>query len=96
MGKSTLEMVGKLLAEDAKTISKQREAADKGKGYYGGISPDYNESLTIRKADAGGMIVCWYGPNGSRDIIVKDADEAAGVIKKFFEGTDAESEDDGE
>ncbi len=84
MGKSTLDMVGKLLAEDHKTAEAQAKNRDKG-NYIGGPS-EVGEELRIRKADAGGMIVCWYGPNGSRDIIVKDASEAAAVIKKFFAG----------
>ncbi len=95
MVKSTMDMVGKILAEDDKTAAAQRKRADKGDGYYGGpVSVgDYRERIEFKKADAGGMIACWYGPNGSRDIVVKDADEAADVLKKFFSG---ESDDDSE
>ncbi len=94
MGKSTVEMVGKLLAEDMATAEKQRKAADKGNGYMSGPSSEVGENISFRKADAGGMIACWYGPNGSRDIIVKDADEGAAVLKKFFSDSgDSDSED---
>ncbi len=96
MVKSTMDMVGKILAEDDKTAAAQRKRADKGEygGPYLSSGPsDYRERIEFKKADAGGMIACWYGPNGSRDIVVKDADEAADVLKKFFSG---ESDDDSE
>ncbi len=88
MGKSTLDMVGKLLAADKATAKKQQEMADKGKGYIGSMEREVGENISFRKADAGGMIACWYGPNGSRDIIVKDAKEGAAVLQKFFAGSD--------
>ncbi len=86
MGKSTLDMVGKLLAADRKTAEENSKKAAKG-AYISGPS-EVGEEIRFRKADAGGMIACWYGPNGSRDIIVKDAKEGAAVLQKFFAGSD--------
>ncbi len=87
----TLKMVGKLLAEDKATAAKQSKASEKGHGYAMGPS-EVGENISFRKADAGGMIACWYGPNGSRDIIVKDAKEGAAVLQKFFSGSDGDTE----
>lgn len=86
MGKSTMEMVDKILAEDAKTAAAQKKRVEKGDGaLYPMAVGEYRERIEVKKADAGGMIVCWYGPNGSREVIAKDAAEAAAVIEKYFE-----------
>lgn len=90
---STMKTMAKLLAQDRETISAQEKSAAKGNGYMSSPSMDFGESITIKKADAGGMILCWYGPNGSRDIIVKTAAEAAPLIEQFFKDA---SEDDAE
>ncbi len=86
MGKNTLDMVDKILNEDKATYEAQKKRREKGDGgeCYPMPVGDYRERLEIKKADAGGMILCWYGPNGSREVIVKDASEAVPIIEKFF------------
>ena len=96
MAKNTLDMLNKILSEDDKTAAAQKKRMDKGEG-GGYISPsvgDYRERLEIKKADVGGMIICWYGPNGSREVVVKDASEAVPVIEKFFSGNDTDSDEE--
>jgi hypothetical protein len=91
MAKNTLDMVGKFLAEDKATAEK-RSKSSKDAPYY--PMNELRERLEIRKADAGGLILCWYGPNGSREVIVKDASEAVPIMEKFFSGEDPGEADD--
>ena len=89
----TLKVLGKIMAEDGAMAKKIHEAQEKGKGGGYGIMPsqDLHERLEIKKADAGGLILCWYGPNGSREIVAEDIDKAIPLIKKFFSAADSDS-----
>lgn len=43
------------------------------------------KNLSVKKADAGGYVVCSYGPNGENTVVMEDLSGLGEVAKSYFE-----------
>ncbi len=43
-----------------------------------------SKSVNIKEADAGGFIVCAYGPNGENTVVMENLDGLAEVVGGYF------------
>ncbi len=91
---STLKVMDKIMGEDRKALAAREKKMSKGDGSYFGPMGDMNEEIRIKKADAGGFILCWYGPNGSRDVIAKTKEEIGELVSKFFSGEEKDADEE--